>query len=448
MTPIEAARPYQLEDARSVVSWGGRAIIGHKTGLGKTLISLIILQMLQEQEGRPLKVLVAGTGSSILVWKKEIPRWLDASYIIMDGQPSVRHALWNRDYQFALVNYGTLLRDKELAKRQKFDVLITDEAHKWRNRKSKRYETLKSIKTKYFLALSATLANRGSQDVWAALNMINPSVFGSYWRFVNTFCIVDDTGFGKEIIGTKNSDSLWKLLKSRYYVSRTRQEVLPDLPPLVRTIIDLDMSPEQARMHREIGENLLTISDAGKFIVSPGSLSSVVRQRQVAVTPRLLDPNAELGAGLEYLLDAVEDDPHTVIFTCFAAAIPIIREALVESGYPASKIWSLQGKTKPEEVNTRIEGFKKGQGVMICSISFAESFALDTVKTAYVLGFSWDPAENIQAEGRLRRLDSKIMEGVQVYYIVHKGSIEDSVRSVLNEKVVNVTSFMHDQRVD
>jgi SNF2 family DNA or RNA helicase len=456
-SPTEAARPYQLEDAHKIVQWGGRGILGHKTGLGKTLIALTVWEQLQQ----PRRVLVVGTNSSMSVWLREIPRWTGCPAVHVTGSQgeralkfrAVRELFMHTDVPaFVLCNFDILRRELATLQKLPLEMLIIDEAHKVRNRKTASWKAIKALKTKYCVAASATLASRGPQDLWGILNILDPYSFTSYWRYVNTFCYVNAGPFGREVVGAKNANILWKMLTSKYYTSRTYEEVLPDLPPVTREVVEVDIADDypQDSVYWQLNKEMMAsfpsddaIETTFRMLV-PNALSKITRLRQLLVSPEILGLHT-VGAGIRYLMEALEDDPHTVIFTPFADALPFIKQAL-EKVESVRGVFTLQGGMKPEEVVSRIEAFKHNQGVMICTIAFAQSFSLDTVHTAYFLGFSWDPTENIQAEGRLRRMDSKLTEGVVVKYIVHSGTIDESVREVLNGKQMTIQAFMQDQK--
>jgi hypothetical protein len=156
----------------------------------------------------------------------------------------------------------------------------------------------------------------------------------------------------------------------------------------------------------------------------------------------MLQESADYGAQIEYLCECLEEDSHTVIFTAFAMAQPFIVQALTEKGF--KNIYTLRGGTDEDVVIQRVVEFKATRGIMICTIAFAQSFRLDTVKVAYIAGFSWDPSENYQAEGRLRDLNSDLPEGVLVKYLVTQGTVEDRVRDVVNGKVYTIHRFLED----
>ena len=100
-----------------------------------------------------------------------------------------------------------------------------------------------------------------------------------------------------------------------------------------------------------------------------------------------------------------------------------------------------------KDVDLTVAAWKKTRGVMICSVKFAESFRIDTTHTAYVLSFSFDPNENVQAEGRLRAIDSLIKSPVLVRYYIVKGTIVESVKDITNEKVRTISQIFQDYAI-
>ena len=415
-----------------------------------------------ERLGKPSRVLIVGTNSSMYTWMRLVPEWVGATVIHLTGDQTNRTAILRKvkdayflgETLFVCCNYSILRREVSALKALPFQMLIVDEAHKARNRKTASWAALKELrsKTKYFVAASATLASRGPQDLWGILHLLDAKKFGSYWQFINTYCHVFAGRFGREILGVKNPAELRRLLHGNYYTTRTYQEVMPQLPPVTREVIELspDTDPVQWSVYKQLDKEMIAYireavlegEEGEKFrtLMVPNVLSKITRLRQLLVCPQLLGVDT-LGVGLSYLKEMVEDDPHTVIFTPFAEALPLIEQVLKEvDGVTCIRI--LRGGMKPEEVKKAIDEFKAQEGIMLCSIAFAESFSLDTVHTAYFLGYSWDPNENEQAEGRLRRLDSKDFQGVVVKYIVHAGTIDDRIRDVLNGKAMNVNLFM------
>lgn len=444
---LEEAAQFQTEDAEFARASGG-LVLGHATGMGKTHISLMAASSWPNIN----RVLVLGGGSSADTWDKQPRLWAaDTQCVFLDGQPGPkRAATWNNMVKGKEgVWYSTYEMFRRSMKAEKtwnihWDLVICDEAHKLRSRSTKLYEQMRRVRFGKFIGMSATWASRGPQDLWAILHLIDPEAFSSYWRWVHTFCFVEDTGFGKEVFGVKDAELLRKRMHGKYYRSRSWTDIGHQLPPIRRQVEEVDMTKEQAMVYKELDEDMMASHD-DSMVVAPTMLAKLTRLHQLAVLPQLLFPGMGPGAALEHLCEAVEDDPHTVVYTLFAQGIPIIESALRAKGH--TRFQSLRGGLKKEEVSARVEEWKRVRGIMICSVMYAESFRIDTSHTAYMLGFSWDPNQNIQAEGRLRAIDSPIKSPVLVKYYIVRGTVVEAVRGVTNDKARTVSQIFADYAI-
>ena len=440
-------RPYQVKTSKFLVS-AKRAICAHEMGLGKTACALDALGTLTFNGDPyfPTTVLILCPKVALYVWQTECIKWGSICPTIIRGKPEERRELW-KNSSFVLVTYDILKRD--IALQNNFvslywDVIICDEAHKFRNRKTLTYKAVKKLHSPYMWLLTGTPASRGAQDLWSLLNILKPKLFSSYWKFVNTFCYVERTQFGTEVTGTRNAEALRVVLASRM-IRRTKKS--EGVVGKVRQFLPIDMTPTQKRIYNELSNDLMAELNVstGRKILIPSPLTQLIRHRQLLVTPKLLDPGLEYGAGLEAIGEYLEgsNSKHVVIFTPFAKAIPFIEYYLMDldRGY---KFIRLQGGMDPEEVGEAIETFKrpnpdsdnKRDCIAICTIKFAQSFSLETCSTAFFLGYEWDPAENQQAEDRIHRMTS--LDLVNIYYVKHQNTIDGFIMGTLGEKQHNV----------
>lgn len=431
---------YQQEDSNITVAHKGRMLLGHQTGLGKTFISLHALSRLS-----PERLIITGTNSALSVWLSEVPLWTDGQVQYISRKKNNVEKLWGEAIQkdrpgIWLINHAMfqIMAEKTNPKLLRWDAIIEDEAHKSKNRKTLLHKAMKKIDTNACIMASATPASRGAQDMWAHLNILDPKRFSSYWRFVNRYCYVENSMYGTQIEGTRNKAELKELLKD-YYIRRRYEDVKTQLPPLRRQVIELEMTTEQEKVYRQLSDTMMLETEE-RFILTPGVLSQIQRQRQLALCPRSLSRELPLGSGVEYILDEVTpEDNHVVIFSIAAKVLEVIREELIKAGV---KCFSLRGGMEPDEVVEEVRKFKEQRGTMLCTIAFAQSFALDTVDRAYVIGADADPTNNIQAEGRLRRGNSIQMEGVLVKYLIIIGTKEEDFRNIINTKINTVRDFI------
>lgn len=434
---LEKIKPFQVEDS-DFVAKNGNVVLGHKTGMGK---SLIALRAWSQWSGMN-KVLILGGKSAASTWNKQPMEWADTQTAFNDGYSSEwanmlqsKEGIWYSTYTMFQICM------KQTKKPPEFDLIIADEAHKLRNRKTLVYEQMRRVDFKRLIALSATWASRGPQDLWAIMHLIDPSRFSSYWRWVNTYCFVEESNFGKDIFGVKNKAELQKLMNGKYYRSRTWEDIGAQMDPIRREMVEVDMTKDQKKVYTDLDAEMYAEFE-GAAVVTPSSLAKLTRLLQVAFMPSLLFPTIGTGGAMDYILESIEDDPHTVVYVFFTEAIPLVEAALRGKGH--GNIFSLKGGMAMKAVDDQIAQWKKTKGIMICSVRFAESFRIDTCHTAYMLGFSWDPNDNIQAEGRLRAIDSTLKSPVLVKYIVIRNTVVEALRGVVNDKFRTVSQIFAD----
>ena len=422
-----------------------RCIIDSRMGTGKTLMGLLSMIQLE-----PRKVLIICSKNALYTWQKEIAKWFPALsrkelYTVVDSSPAGRAELWSAQSLFYVCTYQTLLRDVEYAKRLRPDVLICDECHRGglRNRKSKGFQAIKVLShvVPNIFMLSGTVVSKGPQELWSMLNILDHRLFSSYWKFVNTFCIVIDGVFGKEIVGVQNTDGLKTMTGN--YIFRVPKEIADkELPPITRELVSIDMTKAQAKHYKELNKKMYTELESGELVVASTIISKLIELRQILACPKILgveDP----GAGIPTIMDMLEDreDFHAVIFTPFRNAVTYLRE-YISAKYPQVKVRQLWGGAKPDEVREAVEGFKRERGLMLCTIKFAQSFDLETASVCFFLGYEWDQNENHQAEGRLRRMISS--GPITAYYLKHNKTIDEDILEVLSDKTRNVRDMYQD----
>jgi SNF2 family DNA or RNA helicase len=458
--PQWTARAYQ----DFAVDWlvrNKRCILGDDKGLGKTLeISRALLEVAYRKR---ILILVPGTAAMYVWHEAELPKWkipelLDLQPTLIRGDLQERKELWNTS-DFAIGTYAGFRRDFAAGiVPANWDVVICDEYHRaFKKRNTVTFKLLKQVKCGYFWPLSGSAMTKGPQDLWAVLNLCNPRMYSSYWKFVNAFCVVDYSGFGHEIIGVKNQPQLAENLKN-IFLRRTKEEVLPELPPKIRQPIYVDMTPGQEALYNDMNKDMMITLEGidGELThdIASTILKKTIRLRQILVSPQLVVQQEHLGWGgaIDHLLGELAaaettKERHCVIYTPFRAGVPLIRRAIEDRLQwlrGRSPIIELMGGRGAQagavtELKRQIAFFREKQGIAICTIQFAESFELDPADTCYFIGYEWDQEQNRQAEDRLHR--GTIKWPVNCHYYRYLGTYDDEVMAIL-DKNVNATSFL------
>ena len=399
--------------------------------------------------------LVTCSGPAIATWKRQIPEWSDHKDVtIVSGSAIERRALWvlaAKQGGIFICNFAVFYRDYEWIRQVPWLTVIADEYHKvMRSHKIhvksragqpprlKTYGKFKQL-TRHvpnMVLATGSLMRRDASSMFTAFQLCDQKLFSSYWRFVKTFCHFDDTGFGRRIFGVRNAQKLRELMD--VFFAYIPPEVVADqLPNGRRYGIDVEITPEQKRLYKQLEEDMMVVveHDGGlNVIMTPTILARMTKQRQLLCCPRILDPNFGMGAGYEAIVDRLDMDDHVAIFVPFRPAVDLIVEDLIMKGY---KAWGLYGGTSPEDQKLIIDTVKTHKGILVCTIAYAESFDLETIKNSYFLGYDLSVDQNEQAEGRTRRAISK-HEYVSWGYIKTDTMIDEHFLNKLGEDASNV----------
>ena len=200
-------RPYQEMAVQAALPHDGFALF-MEARTGKTLTTLWLSSLWDCRQN-----LVICPKKAIPVWKQEI-------------------ALMGLDVnQFEIVSFETF-RIHRLKFQQSWDLVIVDESHRIKERKSQQTKAVWSLsrRTKKRLILSGSPQGNGMEDYYAQLKFIRPDLFPTWESFEKQYLIIKDRWIaGREdpfpdIVGYKNQEYFKELLASISF-RVTRDEV-------------------------------------------------------------------------------------------------------------------------------------------------------------------------------------------------------------------------------
>lgn len=440
--------PHQLE----FVDWAtkvarGRLLCADDMGLGKTGS----VYLAWKQLGFPTPCIILAGVNAQMAWINQAKDWGCRPPMRIYGSAAQRNALWSKQNSssFVIVTRESLRNDifTGLVDPHIFRCVISDEAHKDSNRKTKNFKQLKSLAfgATYVFLTSGSAMRKGPPGIWGLLNILSRSRYPSYWKFVDQYCIVDREGdYGWEIIGTKD-EAKFKADMARIMIARTKKEVRPNMPPKVRDLDSnvLQMSLPQRRLYSKLARDMMAELPSNGVLVAQNVLTQIIRLRQVLLCPKILDPEFEYGASIERLVELLDDatDQHMVVFSPFTSALPFIRRRLIEAGFADRSIIQLSGGLSFTELMQRVAHFREVRGIALCSIRYAESFDLTPATWGVFVGYEWDAWDNLQAEDRLHR--GEITDPISLYYIRHEYGVDSELMlPALDTKVNNALSFL------
>ncbi|MEE8113644.1 MAG: SNF2-related protein, partial [Nitrososphaerales archaeon] len=332
-----------------------------KPGSGKTrpiIDALVELGRIYPQAEDQYKfpygpILVICTGSAVPTWTRQIPLWtnsleLEKWIFSVRGKKHLRVTEWSNaetiDAGIYVTNSSIFWRDYAMIMQVKWAAVVADEYHKFmlRRKPGKTFKLFRSLTRHVEVVVLATGSSlrKNPSSMWTLFTTTNPGKrFGSYWRFVKTWCIVDDNGFGQEVLGPKNVEGFKKLVDEHHaYVPA--EVVAEQVPEGRRQPIYVEMTKSQSEVYNDLNKEMIAVLE-DTVIVASNPLAKTLKLRQLLCCPKIIDPSLDMGGGFETIVDQLDVTPHCIIFVPFRPACDFIIDELWMSGY--KNVYMLRG---------------------------------------------------------------------------------------------------------
>ena len=429
--------PYQVEDA----SWlrGQNSLLAHDCGLGKTLIAV---EAVKQSARGPILVIAPRLTK---LWWAQVIREQEAGYVGVCGRagrdiPWTKIVNWGskKPLIWVVVHPAAVRLAIEHLGRFKWDTIIVDEAHRFKNRKAKQTKALFKLQARHKILLTATPYGKSPADMWSLLRYLYPNDFRSYWnffeRYVSSF---KPSGQRFTVIqGPKNLDEMARLI-APLYRKREKKEVLPDLPEITYADVPVEINGKQKKLYLQL-EKEAYAELVGKEIILQNALVRFLRLQQCALDPGILAeglpaiPLGEIPAKVEWLKDWLEDHPDepVVIVSRYRRFV----EGWLRGLAPEATI---VGGMKQEGVQDALKVFEK-TGLLVGSLdAVKEGLNLQRASTMIVTDGTWSSTSAYQLSQRIHRIGQK--RNCQVIHLVghlggKKWSVDKLMRTALQKK--------------
>jgi SNF2 family DNA or RNA helicase len=174
---------HQVQTAKMVIEkLNGRALLADEVGLGKTIEAGLVLKEYLLR-GMAKKVLILTPASLITQWQQELKTKFDLSF-----KNHLEIGDWEEsDLVIASLDTAKSQKNQSSVQKVKYDLLIVDEAHKLKNRKTKNWRFVNSINTKYLLMLTATPIQNDMIELFNLISILRPGHLSTVQKFKDDF---------------------------------------------------------------------------------------------------------------------------------------------------------------------------------------------------------------------------------------------------------------------
>ena len=404
-------------------------------GLGKTVQTLTLLQSEKEKDGSGTSLLVMPT-SLTYNWEMEAAKFTPQLKIL-----NYTGTLRNKDiarfekYDVVITSYGITRLDIESLQKFFFNYIILDESQVIKNPSSNIAKAVLQLRSRHKLTLTGTPLENTTLDLWSQMTFINPGLLGGQTFFKNEYQIPIEKR-GDEAKGKK----LNSIIKP-FVLRRLKSQVATDLPEKVENIHYTNMTAEQEEKYEEaksyFRHKILDQIDKDginntRFMI----LEGLTKLRQLSNHPRMVDSAYTGSSGkmedLSHMLEnALLEGHKLLVFSQFVKHLEIVKEFLNDKKIPFAY---LDGSTTDRR--DQVEKFNNEPNLKVFLISIkAGGLGLNLTEADYVFILDpwWNPAVEAQAVDRAHRIGQK--KKVFTYKFITRNTVEEKILQLQQRKL-------------
>ncbi len=440
VTPL----PHQLDTARRVLTeMRGRAILADEVGLGKTIEAGLIMKEYMVR-GLVRKALILVPASLVLQWVRELNQKF--------GIPAVaqKKAYMWQQYDVVVASMDTAKRDphKDIVLQLDYDLLIIDEAHKLKNKKTSNYQFVNQIRKKYCLLLTATPVQNDLSELFNLITLLKPGQLGGQSEFASNYVAEKRVPKNEQQLQSNIAQVMIRNRRSDGGVHFTKRNV--------RNIV-LELSDEEMELYRAvIGFVKDKFREAGGDLGSVFSLVTLQREvcssrdavfvtlanlskKMPAESPakakvweivdiiRRIKANTKAEHTMK-LIEAIQDK--VIVFTEYRATQESLLMHLKKHNIIAVPYRGGMNRGKKDWM---MDLFRGRAQVMVATEAGGEGINLQFCHNIINYDLPWNPMRVEQRIGRIHRLGQQ--NDVNIYNLSTKGTIEEHILSLLHEKI-------------
>ena len=430
--------PYQI-DGMLHLAFKGRALLADEMGLGKTVQAVAAAAVMREVMGVK-RVLVIAPASLKAEWEEQVRTFTELPQEVLFGARHERLQRYRQTSAFFLIaNYEQAVRDwREINAVLQPDLVILDEAQRIKNWRTQTAQCLKRLEARFAFVLTGTPLENRIDELYSLTEFIDPSLFGSLFRFNRRFYRFGADG---KMTGLQNLGDLHAAV-GRVMLRRRKDDVEEQLPERVDNTYFVEMTPEQLTRYHEYEEVVARLCHLAKQRpLRPEQMerlqNALACMRMCCDSCCILDKKVRDAPKLDELEKVLDDlwsaDPQrkVLVFSEWVRMLELAAERLRKR-----KIgFALHVGKLPQQMRRReILRFKEDADcrVFLSSESGGVGLNLQAASVVVNLDLPWNPAKLEQRIARSWRKHQK--NRVNVINLVSQDTIEHRMLGTLKFK--------------
>ncbi len=450
--------PHQIETVRRVLrQFRGRVLLADEVGLGKTIEACLLMREYLLR-GLAKRVLVLVPSNLVPQWSEELESKFHMPFTVAEPRAAGKPAFWsNTERVLASLSLAKSKRCADLVAAQPWDLVVVDEAHHCRNRATRGYQLVNSLRRRFCFLLSATPVQNDLIELYNLLTLLEPGHLRTEADFKKRFV---KRGNPRD---PRNREALRELL-GQVMVRNTRSLVHIDLPPRYAHTLVVEPDAEEAACYRQLdtylrwrlprredredddGSDSPTSSGPlGRMQVNTLLLAAGSHPAALAGSFRRIagdDPQAvpllerlaaiRVSAKERRLVELLQSRPGSkaLVFATFRDTVDRLAVVLTEAGISHTVF---HGGVDAAAKRQAVLDFRDTSQVLLATEAGGEGHNLQFCDTLVNFDLPWNPMRIEQRIGRIHRYGQK--NTCFVFNLCCKGSLEERLLRLLGDKI-------------
>lgn len=440
-------------------------------GTGKTKGQIDILRRRYSQAGRLMRTLILGPKIVVRNWCNEfkVHSKIGPEFVIPLGGSGKKRKILFMDKatdqergtltqsRIFVTNYEAMEMEDlhKLIMEWRPEILVCDESHRLKNHQSMRAKRVVQIAdlAKHRYILTGTPILNSALDIFNQYRVLDGGeTFGkNFYEFRGRYFEDENKGMPSHVYFPKfvPRPTTYEQLNNLIYrkALRVRKEDVLDLPPLVRTRIEVELGKEQKRMYDEMRrEYIAWVKDhestgEPRAVVAQMALTKALRLQQLVSGYAKTEDGAEIPLAdnprlqaLKELLEDLAPANKVIVWSVFHQNYKQIAAVCKELGLGYTEIHGGISDAEKARAEDRFRsdptcrvliGNQKAGGIGINLVEYAHTVSAGASSYAVFYSRNFSLADDLQAEARNYRGGSQVYRSVTRIDLVAPGTIDE-----------------------
>jgi SNF2 family DNA or RNA helicase len=326
------------------------------------------------------------------------------------------------------------------------NMVLVDESTTIKNRKAARTKNIMALqkRSKYRRILTGSPITKSPMDLFSQCKFLEEKSLGfnSYYAFQARYANIQQRTMGhrsfQHITGYRRLDELSEKLDR--FSNRVLKVECLDLPAKVYIRRDVELTPEQEKLYRQMKKLALAKLDSGELATTTSVLTQIMRLQQICCG-HLMPDDGEIqlvkNNRLKELLDVAEElQGKAIIWATYTHDIQQIAETLRDRFGPDS-VATYYGATPQDERQEIVNDFQDPAHPLRFFVGQPKTggygITLTAATTVIYYSNSYDLEIRLQSEDRAHRIGQT--NKVTYIDLVSPGTIDEKILRALRDKV-------------